>query len=244
MPQNAIKNLATFGCSFTKDNYQQTWADILKDRFGLNLINHAERGAGSSFVVKRLLTCDIDFESTAVVILWPGADRYDLWADETTPHLLNDKIYASWPDGKSPNFVDYHGNYRSDFGFNLNGSVPRGHKHQYYKFFYSAHQAIHDWFVDVITAQLYLGSKKAKFLMASVFPLTNPIHHHKGTGEIIREIYNKIDKSNFVTDSETEGFFNFCCNNNLPFQDSNHPSTKAHEIWVNRIVDSRFKDLL
>jgi hypothetical protein len=40
------QNIFTFGCSFTKDNYQQTWADILAGSNNLNLINCAERGAG------------------------------------------------------------------------------------------------------------------------------------------------------------------------------------------------------
>jgi len=55
-----ISKLVTFGCSFTKDNYQGTWADLVSTDIGVPLLNHAERGAGSDFVIKRLLTADLD----------------------------------------------------------------------------------------------------------------------------------------------------------------------------------------
>ena len=131
-----MKKLFTFGCSFTKDNYHDTWADLLAQDLNLELHNHAERGAGADYVSKRILTSDIGVDDL-VVIMWPSADRYDLWADQTTPHLLQDYVHASWPDGTQPQLVDLHGQARLDQGYILNGSVPRGYKHKYFKYFYS-----------------------------------------------------------------------------------------------------------
>ena len=232
-----------FGCSFTKDNYQKTWADLIADDYHLNLINCAERGSGAAFAVNRLLTSNIT-DQDLVVIMWPGADRFDLWADHTTPHLIDDCKYASWPNGKEPKFVDYYGNYRVDQGFNLNGSVPRGYKHQFYKYFYTAHQTVNNWYVNIITAQIYLSSRKIKYSMCSAFPLMNPIHHHVGDFKIQQEIYNKIDLNTFVYNSEHQGFFKFCMDNNLPFLNQHHPLTESHRQYVDDVLKLKIEQLL
>ena len=237
------QNIFTFGCSFTKDNYQQTWADILAGSNNLNLINCAERGAGSEFVINRLLTTNIT-DQDVVVIMWPGADRYDLWADSTAPHLIGDCKYASWPDGKDPKFIDYYGNYRKDHGFNLSGSVPRGHKHKFYKYFYTPHQAVNNWYVDIITAQLYLHSRRIKYFMCSAFPLLNPVQYHTGNFKVQPEIYSKISLDTFVDNSENQGFLNFCIENNLPFLNPTHPSSDSHCKYVDNVLKSKMQNLL
>jgi hypothetical protein len=244
-PQNMYKNLVVFGCSYTKDNYQASWAQLLADDYNLKLYNYAERGAGADYVVRRLLVSDIDPTESIVVILWPSADRYDLWSDETTAHLVQDIQYASWPDGVRPRFVDYHGEYREDKGFNLNGSVPRGYKHKFYKYFYSPHAAVHNWYVNIITAQLYLKTNGIRHLMSSAFPLTNPLHYHQGPFDVIDKIYNQIDLSTFVPKSETQGFYGFCIDNNLPFCNcSPHPTTESHRKYVDDVLKFEFNELL
>lgn len=237
------KKLFVFGCSFTKDNYQKTWADLVADTHNLDLINCAERGAGSAFAVNRLLTVDIT-QDDLVAIMWPSADRVDLWADSTVPHLLDDCKYASWPDGKSPKLVDYYGNYSSTQGFNLNGSIPRGYKHKYYKYFYTSHQTVNNWYINIITAQMYLTSKKIKYFMCSAFPLLNPIHYHHAPFEIQKEIYSKLDLTAFTKDSDTQGFFNFCVDNKLPFLNDHHPLSESHQHYIDTVLKSKIQDLL
>jgi hypothetical protein len=236
------RNIFVFGCSFTKDNYQQTWADLLAEDLGLNLINAAERGAGSNFVLARLMVKNIT-DKDYVAIMWPSADRLDLWADHTTPHLLHDYKYASWPDGKASQFVDYQGRYSTSQGFNLNGSVPRGHKHNFYKYFYSAHSAVNQWLMNILCAQSYLISINVKYVMCASFPLLNPIHYHHDQFYIEKEIYNKIDLSRFAPASETKGFFNFCLDNDLPFLNTHHPTTEAHRKYVNDVLKSKTQEL-
>jgi hypothetical protein len=236
-----LDNLFVFGCSLTKDNYQDTWADLIAQDYGLTLHNCAERGAGSDFVVRRLLTADIDPSNSLVMIMWPSADRFDLWADWTVPHLLNDIEYASWADGSQPKFIDHYGNRSNQQGFILNGTIPRGYKHYYHKFFYTANQVAHDWYINVITAQLYLKSKNIKFVMSSAFPIRNPIHHHDNTFITVPEIYNKIDQESFVDHSEHEGFFNYCAERNLPFFSTDHPDTQSHRHYVDNVLKSRYE---
>lgn len=230
------QNLYTFGCSFSRDNYQSVWSDILNEKLGTKLINCAERGAGADFVIKRLLCTTSITSRDLVIILWPSADRYDLWADKTTPHLLRDINTSSWPDGQGPKLVDYEGEYTQESGFILNGSVPRGYKHYFFKYFYSADQCVNNWLINIVTAQLYLSSKNIPYVMASAFPLQNPIHYHHDHFVINKKIYSTIDLTKFIDHSETCGFFQFCQNTNLPFLDSHHPATDSHQIWVEQLL--------
>jgi len=232
-----IKSLYTFGCSFTRDNYQPTWADLVADHYDLELHNRAERGCGSSYITKRLLISqDIDADNSLVAIMWPCADRYDLWADSTTPHLVDEYDLASWPDGKSPQLVDLHGNRRLDQGFILNGSVPRGYKHYYYKYFYSAYQAVHDWYVDIITAQLYLDQIKVPYIMMSAFPITNPLQYHIDKYEQESQLLDLVRFDRFVDRSFDLGFYHWCKGQNFSWLDQNHPKTEAHQRYINEFV--------
>jgi len=239
-----LDNLFAFGCSFTKDNYQDTWANLVAEDYNLILHNCAERGAGADFLVRRLLATDIDPVNSLVMIMWPSADRFDLWADSTVPHLLTDMEYASWVDGKHPKLVDYYGNYNDQQGFNLNGSVPRGYKHYYHKFFYTPTQVIHDWYINIITAQLYLKSKNIKFIMSSAFPIRNPIHYHKDTFITIPEIYNTIDLKSFANGSEDEGFYNYCKSRNLTFFNLHHPDAQSHRHYVDNMLKLKITNMM
>lgn len=231
--------LFTFGCSYTLDNYQDTWADILAHDYNFELHNLAERGAGADYVTKRLLTSDIVSEDL-VIIMWPSADRFDLWADKTTPHLLQDYVHASWPDGVQPTLVDLQGQRRLDYGYILNGSVPRGYKHNYFKYFYSPYQSVHDWYVSIITAQLYLKSIGAKYLMTSAFPITCPISYHHDKFKIEPSIFEKIDLTCFV---DIAGFYTWAKNGNKPFLNSHYPGTQAHKEYVDVYLSPAIKTL-
>lgn len=227
--------LFTFGCSYTRDNYQQTWADLVAKDYVLDLHNFAERGAGADYLVKRLLTANIQSQDL-VMIMWPSADRFDLWADQTTPHLLQDYVHASWPDGIQPTLVDLHGNRSLSSGYILNGSVPRGYKHHYFKFFYSAYQAVHNWYVSIISAQLYLKSIGCAFVMTSAFPVTCPISYHHGEFECEADIYEKID---FECWAHTQGFYTWAQDSNQSFLNSHYPSTLAHRTYVDSYLASK-----
>jgi len=240
-----IKKLFTFGCSFTKDYYQDTWANYVSKEFGLELDNRAERGAGANFISKRILaSTDITPNDSIVMIMWPCADRFDLWADQTVPHLIHDQVYASWSDGQKPRLIDHNGVKRHDQGFILNGSVPRGYKHKYYKFFYSPHQAVHDWYTCIIQTQLFLRFKNIPTVMMTAFPLNNPLQYHVGPFDIDPGIYNNIDLDQFVGPYHNSGFYPWCIENNLEFLDTHHPGSVAHYKWLELYVFRHIKSKL
>lgn len=227
-------DLITFGCSFTKDNYQSTWANVLANELGLNLDNRAERGSGSEFIVNRILTSDLN--NVAVAIMWPNADRLDLWADDTVPHLQGDIEHAAWLDGMQPEFVNLHGERSQTTGFNLNGYWPRGYKEHYYKYLYTSYQSVHNLYRNIITAQLYLDSIDVPYVMMSSMALQYPLVMWKTPFEIEPEIYNKINIDKFVDGSETEGFINWCLTNNKPFLNKWYPTTQSHTDYCQQFI--------
>lgn len=225
-------NLITFGCSFTRDNYQSTWANVLASELGLTLDNRAERGSGSEFVINRMLAGDL--KDAVVAIMWPSADRIDLWADDTVPHLQGDLEYAAWLDGVQPEFVDLQGNRSQTTGFNLNGNWPRGYKEHYYKYLYSSYQSVHSLYRNIITAQLYLDSIKVPYVMMNSMTLTNPLIIWKTPFEIEPAIYSKINFNKFVAGSE--GFVNWCLTNNKSFLNKWYPTTQSHADYCQQFI--------
>jgi hypothetical protein len=226
--------LVTFGCSFTRDNYQSTWADILAAELNLPLDNRAERGAGSEFVVNRILASDLD--NAVVAVMWPSADRLDLWTDATVPHLQNDLEYAAWLDGHRPEFVDLHGQRSQTQGFNLNGNWPRGYKEHYYKYLYSSFQSVHSLYRNIITAQLYLSSIGVPYIMSSSMPLRYPLILWKTAFEIEPTIWSRIDFDKFVPASDSQGFVNWCLHNHKPFANRYYPAESAHQDYCNTFI--------
>jgi hypothetical protein len=225
-------DLITFGCSFTRDNYQGTWANVLAVELGLTLDNRAERGSGSEFVVNRILSSDLT--DSVVAVMWPSADRIDLWADDTVPHLQGDLEYAAWLDGVKPEFVNLQGNRSQTTGFNLNGNWPRGYKEHYYKYLYSSYQSTHSLYRNIITAQLYLDSINVPYVMMNSIALTNPLIIWKTPFEIEPAIYGKINFNKFVAGSE--GFVNWCLTNNKPFLNKWYPTTQAHTDYCRQFI--------
>jgi hypothetical protein len=225
-------DLITFGCSFTRDNYQATWANVLASELGLTLDNRAERGSGSEFVVNRILASDLT--DSVVAVMWPSADRIDLWADHTVPHLQSDLGYAAWLDGVQPEFVNLQGARSQTTGFNLNGNWPRGYKEYYYKYLYSSYQSAHSLYRNIITAQLYLDRISVPYVMMSSITLTNPLIMWKTPFEIEPAIYNKINLDRFVTGSE--GFINWCISNRKSFMNKWYPTEQTHADYCQQFI--------
>jgi hypothetical protein len=93
------KRLLTAGCSFTKDNYQKTWADYLADKIEYDLTNIAARGAGIDFVTTRILHECLRQPYDLIVIMLSSVDRMDLYVDSQHP-LKNEFLdITSWQDG-------------------------------------------------------------------------------------------------------------------------------------------------
>jgi hypothetical protein len=230
------KNLIVYGCSLTKDNYIDTWADVLSNRFNFSLTNYAERGAGYDYLLQRLFTTD-SFDDSLVIIMWPTSDRWDLYVNDSVPHLQDDLEYASWLDGESPSFVDYSGLYNTNHGWLVNGGVPRGYKHLYYKYFYTQTMHVNHAWTTIVAAQKFLDSKQVQYVMCNSYPIRNPTQYHFDTTQDFNwRLYDAIDMGKFVTGAADTGFIQITRDNKLGFINPHYPDRDAHEFYVDNYI--------
>lgn len=223
--------MLVYGCSLTKDNYIDTWADLLATDLGCQLMNYAERGAGYKYIAQKVISTEDINPTDLVCIMWPAADRLDLYVNRSTPHLVSDLNYCSWLDGKSASFVDYDCNYISDSGWYINGGVPRGYKNVYYKYFYNQTSHINEAWSLIVLIQNYLKNKKIDFVMCNSFPLRHPIQYHDdGVCDFNWKLYDAIDFSLFVDGAPDKGFVQLATEKQFNFFNPHYPDSDAH-LW-------------
>jgi hypothetical protein len=237
------QRLLVFGCSLTKDNYIDTWADIISKDLNLPLYNFAERGAGYDYIVQKIQTTEIKSDDL-VIIMWPSADRYDLYVNDSTPHLQNDIVYASWLDGKSPSFVDYSGNYNSSSGWYINGAVPRGYKHLYYKYFYNQTSHVNKAWSSIALVQHYLDSIDANYLMCNSYPVDNLIQYHNSKVKDFNfQLYTAINFKKFVKDANSSGFIELVSKQHFKFFNPHYPDSDAHRWYVENYIYPKMNEI-
>lgn len=242
MKKPMSQKLLVFGCSLTKDNFIDTWADLLADRLSISLNNNAERGAGYDYIVQKILTTEID-ANDLVVVMWPSADRFDLYVNSATPHLQNDVNHASWLDGKRSSFVDYQGNYNQTHGWYINGAVPRGYKHHYYKYFYNQTAHTNKAWSSIVMVQNYLDNIKTNYLMCNSYPLKNLIQYHTDNNtDVNHQLYNKINLDKFVKNADEHGFIELVNAQKFNFFNSHYPNTDGHLWYVNNYIYPKLND--
>jgi hypothetical protein len=228
--------LVVFGCSLTKDNYIATWPDILSSRLNLPLVNYAERGAGYTYILQKLLSININ-KSDLVIIMWPSADRFDLYVNEAVPHLIDDVEHTSWLNGKESSFINYSGHYQKNNGWYINGAVPRGFKHYYYKYFYTQTFHVNCAWATIVSAQNYLENIGVNYYMCNSYPLTNLIQYHNdGVEGFNQEIYKKINLNKFTKYSDKAGFICLAKNKKFDFFNQHYPNSDAHEWFADNYI--------
>jgi len=232
-----FKNLVTYGCSLTKDNYFSTWADYLADYLDLPLTNYAERGAGYDYISDMVLKSMSDVENTLCVIMWPTADRWDLWVNDAVPHLQDDIKFASWLDGNDPTFCTLEGDYSTKRGYCFNGAVPRGLKHLYYKYFYTQEFHMNKAWKTIVLVQNYLEQKNVPYIMCNTYPLRSMIQYNYDEVSTVEESFlAQIDLEKFVDNALNEGFMGYCDRHKFDMFNAHYPKTDAHEDFTKNII--------
>ena len=241
---NKYDSVVVFGCSLTKDNYMDTWADNVSAALGLPLINNAERGAGYEFVSDRVLNVLDDIKDSLCVIMWPSADRWDLWVNDATPQLQRDIEYASWLNGGNPDFCDLNGDYSKDHGYYMSGAVPRGLKHIYYKYFYTKEYHVNNALKTIVMVQNLLLNNGVDFVMCNTHPLTSLVQYHDDDVVIIDNTFSDhINLSYFVPNATEQGFIAFCKEHNVELYNTHYPMSDAHLLYTNTILLPKILEL-
>ena len=230
--------LLTAGCSFTKDNFQFTWADYLAKKINCELINAGARGAGIDFVAKTTIYHCYKYKPNLVVLMLPSIDRFDWYVDKNYLLKNEDLKMASWQNGVEPTFKNIDGSLSFDEGYALTGGEIRGNKKYWYKYYYSETFAFINYWFTVFNLENFFKQEKINYFFTLAYDKNNMVeqeYNKTGLVDNYQFIMDKIDWSKFIFYKEHFGFLNFVKNNRFPTI-KNHPVTEAHESWVDLIL--------
>jgi hypothetical protein len=232
-------NLLTAGCSFTKDNYQKTWADYLALDLNATLTNAAARGAGIDFVTTRVLYQCTQHRYDLVVIMLPSLDRIDLYVDETHPLRDNYRDISSWQNGTAPEFTQINGDLSTTEGFSLSGGEARGYKRYWYKYYYTEASALITYWTKVYLLENFFKNQNINYKFTMAYDKNMLIEQPKNIRNSISNQYNflhqAIDWENFIFYNHAQGFLSFAKNFNYDVI-NNHPVAQAHKDWCDTVI--------
>lgn len=237
------QKILTAGCSFTKDNYQKTWADYLAGATGYELNNIGARGAGIDFITSRLF-----YECTAsrydlVVIMLPSVDRMDLYVNHAHPLKDEFKSISSWQNGKNPGFVTVDGTLSDNYGYALSGGQIRGLKKYWYKYYYNETSSLLAFWTKVYSIENFLKIQNIKYKFTMAYDKDHIVEQSVNmTGDdcAYQFLWENIDWNNFIFYKNNRGFLSFVKDHQYKII-NNHPDTHAHESWVNNLIIPNLK---
>lgn len=234
----AKKKLITIGCSFTKDNYQLTWADYLADKLNMTLENIGARGAGIDFLSKRLIYHTTKNSCDLVAIMLPSIDRFDWYIDNSHPLLKNAVKISSWQNGQNSSLIKINGELSDDSGYCLSGGEIRGDKKFWYKFYYNESSMLLNYWKTVYDIQNYLNHKKIKYFISMAYDrdfLVEQKENITGSDDSHLFFFSIIDWSKFIFYENNRGFLSYVKDKNFR-QEKNHPVSESHKSWTDEIL--------
>lgn len=232
------KKLLTAGCSFTKDNYQKTWAIYLAEELRYELTNIAARGAGIDFTTNRILYECLKEKYDLVIIMLPSVDRMDLYTDKNHPLKQQYLDISSWQDGKSPDFVALDGQLTKDHGYVLSGGEIRGLKKYWFKYYYNETSALLSYWSKVFLLENFFKTKQIKYKFHMAYDKNSLVEqpvNASGDDQIYDCLWNNMDWAHFIFYKNTKGFLSFVKDHHYQII-KNHPESLAHEKWVKEIL--------
>jgi hypothetical protein len=239
-----LKNLTTAGCSFTLDNYQNTWANYLAEGFGCELTNLGARGAGIDFIAKRIMYHCGHNDTDLIVVMLPSVDRFDWYLDQHHPLRAAGTSIASWQNGQGPSLVTLDGQLSDTEGYSLSGGEIRGHKHHWFRYYYSETSALLNYWTTVYNLENFFKVKNIPYYFTTAYDRDNLVeqaHNQTQTTGNFSWIFDCIDWDRFIFYQDTKGFLSFTQDQKFSVM-RGHPVAAAHKAWVNSILLPNIKN--
>jgi hypothetical protein len=230
--------LLTAGCSFTKDNYQQTWADYLAQSLSASLTNVAARGAGIDFVTTRILYQCTANRYDQVVVMLPSLDRFDLYVDQTNPIRDSYRDISSWQNGKVPELVQVDGSLSNSEGYSLTGGSIRGDKKYWYKYYYSETATLISYWSKVYFLENFFKNQNINYKFTMAYDKDSLVEqsvNSQGDSGQHNFLFHVIDWSKFIFYNNSQGFLSFARDFNYDII-KYHPVSECHKSWVDMVL--------
>lgn len=222
--KSKFKKLIVSGCSFTHNRIESscTWANLLADLTGMEIVNLANSGAGNGHIANSLIMylsrVKPDVDSTLIMTMWSGIDRTDWIVKQckSIQHFNYKFLYDNYtehylvgaPQWGSKEFKNYF-NLQSDKSFSVQSwlhfeALTNFLKFQKYTYRYTT-------FNDILYGN---GMSNINFLKQ------------------ITELDLSMDLTNWILTKEIDSLGEFAIYHNELIPNDGHPTLNAHERWT------------
>ena len=88
-----MKQLLTFGCSFTDGQHGVGWPNRLAELMGRELTNYGKGSAGNFYISSKIVEAvsKLEEQDVYVVVMWSGIDREDLVVSKYEHNFTNEE---------------------------------------------------------------------------------------------------------------------------------------------------------
>lgn len=240
-----IKNLVVNGCSFTNEDFGNTWATFLSQSHCLeSYYNKGAPGAGNYYICNSTINFleekKFNPDETMIMIMWSGTGRKDLnITAEWWHHLKNDRYHSLRNHNDKHHYVFSGGVCNSWRQNKITKEIFEWH----YKLSNPTILCL-DSLMNFINLENYLKVHKYQYKFTSYFNYWSPtdeINQLSGDysiGYFCKDlsIYQNYDFSNWVFVNDQFDSLGEFANNMNALDKSTHPLPLAHEKFVEKII--------
>ena len=226
-----MKNLITFGCSFTDIDGEhllsqrggifkyreppKSWSVELARLTDSNPICRGKGGAGNSYITNRIYETVDDSDNSVVIVMWSGIDRVDR-------AVSRDEFYHFDKYTIKDNWLHSGGKIGWD-----NSKIRDRYWYNYFKSYHTEEDSYIQTLQHMIGVQEFLSNRKIPYLFLTYKDIFTDRFRNYKRAKNLENLIN-WDKFHFPN-GEFGGEFEWVKDNNLTWEeDKQHPSSESH----------------
>ena len=229
-----MKNLITFGCSFTEGTYDvdfgSNWPKHLSSLNKYKLTNKGLGGVGNYYIANTVYDTVVNSDDTSVIVMWSGIDRVDKVVSKEEFHYFDRyEVRNGWLHSGGPSMFD-------------DARTSDRYWYNYYKTYHTQEESYLQTLHHMVGVQEFLSNRKIPYLFLTYKDIfTDRYRKYKRA----KNLENQIDWDRFhFPDGEFGGEYEWVRDNNLTWADDNvHPSGESHRkfaYYLNKLDECRY----
>ena len=219
-----MKNLITFGCSFT----DKTWPVELARLTNSNTICKGRGGVGNFYITNKVYELQNrpidDSDNSVVIVMWTGIDRVDKAVSKKEFHYFDrHTITDNWLHSGGVKGFD-------------NTKTKDRYWYNYYKTYHTEEDSYLQTLQHIIGVQEFLSNRKIPYMFLTYKDIFTDKHRKYKRAKNLENHIN-WDKFHFPN-GEFGGEFEWVKDNNLTWKEDNiHPSSESHRKFADYLYN-------
>tara|TARA_R100000008_G_C3513481_1_gene130097 strand:+ start:35 stop:721 length:687 start_codon:yes stop_codon:yes gene_type:complete len=219
-----MKNLITFGCSFT----DKTWPVELARLTNSNIVCKGRGGVGNFYITNKVYELQNrpidDSDNSVVIVMWTGIDRVDKAVSKKEFHYFDrHTITDNWLHSGGVKGFD-------------NTKTKDRYWYNYYKTYHTEEDSYLHTLQHIIGVQEFLSNRKIPYMFLTYKDIFTDKHRKYKRAKNLENHIN-WDKFHFPN-GEFGGEFEWVKDNNLTWEDDKiHPSSESHRKFADYLYN-------